>query len=114
VPPYAQEVLATFPEPVMFLDAQLHLVWANRILFETFGVGPGTLGRPLAEAWGSTSDPVELWAFLEELIGGRSPRDVLIDHPFGQVREQPTRFTGRLVPATPERPLLAAVYMRGV
>ena len=34
----------------MLLDRQMHLVWANRAFFEVFGVEPGALGRPVAEA----------------------------------------------------------------
>ena len=114
VHPLAAQVLSTFPGPMMLLDRQLHLTWANRAFFEAFPVGPDALGRPLAEAWGSTTEPPELWAFLEELLAARQVRDILIERPFGRTAEHPMRFIGRVVPAETESPFLAAVFMQRI
>jgi two-component system CheB/CheR fusion protein len=114
VHPLAAQVLSTFPGPLMLLDRQLHLIWANRAFFEAFPVGPGALGRPLAEAWGSPSEPPELWAFLEELLSARQVRDILIERPFGTTAEHPMRFIGRVVPTEADGPFLAAVFMQTI
>ena len=114
VHPLAQQVLSTVPDPLMLLDRRLHLVWANRAFFEAFAVGPDALGRPIAEAWGSTSEPPELWAFLEEMQSGRAVRDILIERPFGRETDQPMRFIGRLVPADADEAPLTAVYMQTI
>ncbi len=73
VPVPAQHALAALPFPAMLVDRQLQLVWANRDFFETFSVAPSALGRPLAEAWGSTTEPAELWGFLDEVLSGIAP-----------------------------------------
>ena len=112
--PAAASVLALMPQPLVLINPQLHLVWANRAFFETFAVGPGSLGRPFAEAWGSPSEPPELWIYLEELIAEKSPRDIMIEHPFGRSTEQPVRLTGRVVPREGERAALAMVSLVAV
>ena len=112
--PLATQVLSTVPHPLMLIDRQLRLVWANLAFFEAFAVGPGAWGRALAEAWGSASDPAELWVFLEQLVSGQSPRDILIAHPFSRTTEEAMRFTGRLVPTDNQRVGLAMVFMAAV
>ncbi|HEY6459147.1 MAG TPA: hypothetical protein VIY73_03320, partial [Polyangiaceae bacterium] len=76
---------------------QLRLAWANRTFLERFAVGPDAIGRPFAEAWGSATEPTELWGFLDELMSGRAPRDAVIPSPFGRSAERPVKFFGRLV-----------------
>jgi hypothetical protein len=102
----------------MLLDRRLTLVWANRAFFQAFAVGPDALGRPLAEAWGSITEPPELWAFLEEMQSGRAVRDILIERPFGREADPPMRFIGRLVPAEADEgsveASLVAVYMQTI
>lgn len=114
VHPLARAVLSTLPQAIMLVDRRLHLVWANRSFFEAFAVSPGSLGRPIAEAWGSTTEPAELWAFLHELVSGRPARDVLLEHPFGRAAERPTRFSGKAVASEGDRSSLAAVFMQDV
>lgn len=70
------------------------------------------MGRSLAEAWGSTTEPAELWTFLEELAPNRPTGDILIEHPFDPGSERPMRFSGRIVFDGDERPVLAAVLMQ--
>jgi hypothetical protein len=111
VPQPAAQILSTVPYPLMLIDRQIHLVWANRAFFEAFAVGPAVLGRPLSEAYGSPNEPPELWAFLQELVLGKAPRDVLIDHPLGRASDQPMRFSGRVVNSETDRAFLAMVFM---
>jgi two-component system CheB/CheR fusion protein len=110
--PLAKHVLSVLPQPLMLLDRQLRLVWANRAFFEAFSVGPAALGRPLSEAWGSTTEPADLWVFLEELSAGRSPRDLVIEHPFGRVSGRPMCLSGRIVPSEGDHPALSLVFMQ--
>ncbi len=115
--PSATAVLALVPRPLLLIDRQMQLVWANRAFFEAFAIGPGSLGRPLAEAWGHTREPEELWVFLEDLLGGGAPRDIMVEHPFGRPTEQPVRLTGRIVQADGndgDRAALAAVFIEEV
>jgi PAS domain-containing protein len=112
--PAAASVLALMPQPLVMINRQLQMVWANRAIFETFAVGPGSLGRPFAEAWGSPSEPAELWIYLEDLVSEKSPRDILIEHPFGRSTAQPVRLTGRMVPAEGDRAALAMVLIVAV
>jgi two-component system CheB/CheR fusion protein len=112
MPLRAEQVLSVFPQPLMLLDRHVRLVWANRAFFEAFGVGPGTLGRPLVEAWGNPNQPAELWSFLEEIASGKVAGDVVIDHPFGRADDRPMRFVGRIVPSEGERSALALVFMQ--
>jgi two-component system, chemotaxis family, CheB/CheR fusion protein len=112
--PAAASVLALMPQPLVLINRQLRMVWANRAIFETFAVGPGSLGRPFAEAWGSPSEPAELWIYLEDLVSEKSPRDILIEHPFGRSSAQPVRLTGRMVPAEGDRAALAMVLIVAV
>jgi two-component system CheB/CheR fusion protein len=114
VHPSAAQVLSMVPHPLMLIDRNINLVWANRAFFETFAVGPGSLGRPVAEAWGNPSDPAELWVFLEDLVEGKSPRDILLEHPFGRTTDQPVRLTGRIVPFDGDRAAIAMVFIVGV
>jgi chemotaxis methyl-accepting protein methylase len=110
----AQQVLSALPQPVMLINRQQQIVWANRALLETFSHGPSVLGRPLSEVWGNPTDPAEFWVFLEELASGRTPRDVLIEHPFGRTAEHPMRFSGRVVSTDEDRPWLGLVSMHEV
>ncbi len=112
VHPLAQQVLSVLPQPVMLVDRDLRLVWANRSFFEAFGIGPSALQRPVAEAWGSTTAPAELWAFFEEVFSDKGARDVVIEHPFGRTAPGPMRFSGRLIPLNGERPTLAMVVLQ--
>jgi two-component system, chemotaxis family, CheB/CheR fusion protein len=112
--PSAAQALSLVPQPLVVIDRRLQLVWANRALFETFAVGPASLGRPIAEAWGHSSEPPELWIFLEDLVEGRSPRDILVEHPFARTSEQPVRLTGRVLPSEAERAALAVVFIVAV
>ncbi len=112
VPELAQRVLATLTHPVMLVDRPLRLVWANRLFFERFSVSPAALERPLFEAWGSKSQPPELWAFLEDLVAGRSARDVVIEGAFGRPSARALRFSGQIVSSDGDRPLLAIVHMQ--
>jgi two-component system CheB/CheR fusion protein len=112
--PSVAQALSLVPQPLMVIDRQLYLIWANRSFFETFRIGPSYLGRPVAEAWGSSSEPSELWIFLEDLLAGRSPRDILVDHPFGRAADQPVRMTGRIIQSETERPSLAMVFIVAV
>ena len=112
--PLAAQVLSTVPHPLMLLDRQFRLVWSNLAFFEAFALGPRVWGQPLAEAWGSPSEPAELWAFLEQLVSGQSPRDILLEHPFGRTADWPMRFTGRMVPSESDRVVLAMVFMVAV
>jgi len=112
VHPLAQQVLSGLPQPVMLVDRDLRLVWANRAFFEAFGIGPSALQHPLSGAWGSTTDPPELWAFFEEVFSSKEARDVVIEHPFGRAAQGPMRFSGRLIPFNGERPSLALVAMQ--
>ncbi len=114
VPLLAQQVLSTLAQPVMLMDKQLRLVWANRTFFEAFSVDPSALGRPIAEAWRSGPEPTDLWGFLEEVVSGRVARDVLVEHPFGRPGDRPMRFTGRVVPSDSGRQLIAVVTMQDV
>ncbi len=112
--PLARQVLAAFPEPLMLLDHQLRLIWANRAFFEAFAMGPDVLGRPLGEAWGSTSEPPELWAFLDEIFSERPVRDILIERPFGRSVEHPMRFLGRVIAGEANGSGVAAVFMKPI
>ncbi len=114
LPLLAQQVLSTLTQPVMLMDRQLRLVWANRPFFEAFSVDPSALGRPIAEAWGSGTEPTEVWTFLEEVVSGRVARDVLVEHPFGRQGDRPMRFTGRVVPSDSGHQLIAVVTMQDV
>ncbi len=114
IPAFAQQLLSTLPQPVMLVDKQLRLVWANRPFFEAFAIGPSALGRAVAEAWGSSNEPAELWTFLDEIVSGRQTRDVLIDHPFGRTAERPVRFSGRIVPSDGAQPAIAVISMLDV
>ena len=110
VPPLAQQVLSTLPEPIMLINGQLQLVWANRAFFETFAVGPAALGQPLADAW--EKEPSEIWGFLGELVAGRPVSNLHVARPFGRPAERKMRLTGRVVPAEDGRPLLTVVLFR--
>jgi two-component system CheB/CheR fusion protein len=113
--PLAERLLSSLPHALMVLDRRLTLGWANRAFFETFAVGPAALGRPLAEIWGSPSQPPELWGFLEDLVSGNPVRDVLVERPFGRGSDRPMRFAGRLVRAErgePDSAAAALVYMQ--
>jgi two-component system CheB/CheR fusion protein len=114
VHPLAQLILSALPQPMVLIDRQLRLVWANRSFFETFSASPAVVGRSFAEAWGSTTEPAELWVFLEELVANRPTRDILIEHPFGRGADRPMRFSGRVIYAGDERPILASVFMHQV
>jgi two-component system CheB/CheR fusion protein len=112
--PFAQNVLSALPHPMFMIDRQLSLMWANRAFFEGYAVEPSALSRPLSEAWGSNTDPPELWLFLEELFSGKPPRDVVIEHPFGRRAERPMRFSGRRVASGDGAPGMAVVVMQDV
>lgn len=114
VHPLSRQILSGLPQPLVLLDRAGRLVWANRAFFEAFTVSPDALGRPLSEAWGSPSEPAELAAFLDDLLSGKGPRDVLIEHPFGRAADRPMRFTGRFIAGEGEAPTLAMVMMQDV
>ncbi|HEY8088270.1 MAG TPA: CheR family methyltransferase [Polyangiaceae bacterium] len=111
---FGEQLLAALPYAVMLVDRQKLLVWANRAFFESFGVGPAVLGRPLREAWGADHEAESLWGFVEEVASGRESRDVVVEHPFGHASERAIRFSGRLLPAEGDRPELALFTMQEV
>jgi two-component system, chemotaxis family, CheB/CheR fusion protein len=114
VPPFAQRVLSAVSLPMMLVDTQLRLLWANRALLERFEISPAALGRPVAEAWGSPSEPPEFWLFLGELAAGRPGRDVLVEHPFGRSAERPVRVSGKVVVGPGDHVAQAMVLMQDV
>ncbi|HEY1690860.1 MAG TPA: CheR family methyltransferase [Polyangiaceae bacterium] len=114
VPPAAAHLLSGVPQPLILVDAQLRLTWANRAFFDAFAVSPASVGRPLVEVWGSPDGPAELWTFLDEVASGRATRDVLIEHPFGRSAGHPVRLSGRLVSSEDGRTRLSLITIQDV
>ncbi len=112
VHPLAIRVLSALPDPVMLVDGDLKLVWANRALFETYALSPAGLGKPLAEVCGAESLAKDLLEFIEEVFGGEPVRDMVLDRPFGRASDPTSRFSGRLIVTEGARPALALISLQ--
>jgi two-component system CheB/CheR fusion protein len=105
----AQATFETVREPLVTLDASLHVVQANRSFYETFRVTPAaTEGTFIYDLGNRQWDIPELRRLLEEIL----PRDTVVsdfevEHTFEGLGRRTMRLNARLVlRATEKDPLI--------
>ncbi len=97
---YAESIVTTVREPLLVLDAQLHVRSANFSFYETFGVTPAeTEGRFLYDLGDGQWDIPALRILLEEILPRHlSFRDFEVDHDFEHIGPKTMLLNARCFP----------------
>ena len=97
---YAESIVTTVREPLLVLDAQLHVRSANRSFYETFQVTPAeTEGRFIYSLGDGQWDIPALRTLLEEILP-RNPsfEDFEVDHDFEHIGPKTMLLNARRFP----------------
>ena len=97
---YAESIVTTVREPLLVLDAQLHVRTANRSFYETFQVTPAeTEGRFLYSLGDGQWDIPALRTLLEEILP-RNPsfQDFEVNHDFEHIGQKTMLLNARCFP----------------
>ena len=97
---YAESIVTTVREPLLVLDAQLHVRSANRSFYETFQVTPAeTEGRFLYGLGDGQWDIPALRTLLEEILP-RNPsfQDFEVNHDFEHIGQKTMLLNARCFP----------------
>jgi len=97
---YAESIVSTVREPLLALDAELHVKSANRAFYETFRVSPDeTLGRFLYGLGDGQWDIPALRRLLEEILP-RNPsfEDFEVEHDFEHIGPKTMLLNARCFP----------------
>jgi PAS domain S-box-containing protein len=97
---YAESIVTTVREPLLVLDARLHVRSANRSFYETFQVTPGeTEGRFLYDLGDGQWDIPSLRTLLEEILPRhRSFQDFEVVHDFEHIGPKTMLLNARCFP----------------
>jgi len=105
-------LLSALRYPLVLLDAQLRIVFANRRFFERFQFGTEILGIPLDEVWRERPGQEAFWKALQELSAtGAEFHGLRVPQPFGKAELGELFCEGHRVAAEGERPALALLAM---
>ena len=105
---YAESIVATVREPLLVLDATLHVRSANRSFYETFRVDPGeTDGRFIYDLGDGQWDIPALRTLLEEIVPGNSAFDDFeVEHDFEHLGRRTMLLNARRFPPEGEYELV--------
>jgi len=105
-------ILSALRYPLVLLDSQLRIVFANRRFFERFQFGAEILGIPLDEVWRERPGQEAFWKALQELSAtGAEFQDLRVPQPFGKAEIGEMTCEGHRVIADGDRPALALLAM---
>ena len=115
VPELEGRVLSALPWPLVLLDAQSRIVYANTRCFARFQLGAEILGIPLDQAWPASPGQDAFWTALQALGAAGAPfQDVRVAHPFGRPDLGELRCDGYRIPAEGTRgPMSLLLLMEG-
>jgi len=96
---YAENIVATVREPLMILDAHLHVVTANRSFYETFkAVQEETEGRFVYDLGNRQWDIPELRQLLEDILPERVAMEGFeVTHTFGTIGQRTMLLNARRI-----------------
>jgi two-component system, chemotaxis family, CheB/CheR fusion protein len=113
---FAESIIATVREPLLVLDAELHIVSASRAFYETFRVTPDQTERRLLYEVGNRQwDIPELKRLLHDILPRQvEMRNFRVEHDFPGLGHRVMLLNARQVYAPEERPPLILLVMEDV
>ena len=107
----AEDIVATVREPLVILDDDLKVIFANSSFFSTFKVSPEeTLGRFIFDLGNRQWDIPELKYLLRETILRGTPfEDFLVKHDFERIGRKVMALNARPIKRRGERLILLAI-----
>ncbi len=101
----ARAIVETVREPLVVLDADLHVVTANGSFFDTFQVSREATGRrSLFEVGNGQWNTPQLRTMLEAVLAGHVFEDVEVEHDFERIGKRTMFLNARRMPAATDHP----------